>query len=171
MFTYISSVDTEPPQSPGRLARLSPSTGMPSFHQLIFAGGLLELESQISLARMPGTRFLGATLILTVSGGTRGRETTIRHRSPSAALLQATYSALPGFWWQTEESLWLHSEPRTCRWHCCPMHSPAATAPTQSCCPSPWRRHSRACRSCTTADWEEDCRQLSCTAASVWSQR
>lgn len=44
---------------------------MPSFHQLIFAGGLLELESQISLARMPGTRFLGATLILTVSGGTR----------------------------------------------------------------------------------------------------
>jgi len=70
MLTYISSVDTEPPQRPGLLAKLRPSTGMPSFHQLIFAGGLLELESQISLARMPGTRFLGTTLILTVSGGT-----------------------------------------------------------------------------------------------------
>lgn len=71
MLTYTSKAETEPPQSPGRVERLIPSIGMPSRHQDTLAGGLLELESQISLARTPGTRFLGSTLIFTVSGGTK----------------------------------------------------------------------------------------------------
>lgn len=47
-----------------------PSTGMPSFHQLNLAGGLLELESQMSVASTPGTSSAGSTRILTVSGAT-----------------------------------------------------------------------------------------------------
>lgn len=47
-----------------------PSIGMPSFHQDNWAGGLLELESQMMVASMPGFNSSGSMRILTVSGAT-----------------------------------------------------------------------------------------------------
>lgn len=47
-----------------------PVTAMPSRHQEIFAGGLLELESQISVASIPGFNSGGSIVIFTVSGAT-----------------------------------------------------------------------------------------------------
>ncbi|KAI9583196.1 hypothetical protein GQX74_012413 [Glossina fuscipes] len=44
-----------------------PSIGMPSFHQDSLAGGLLELESHIIVASMPGFNSSGSMRILTVS--------------------------------------------------------------------------------------------------------
>lgn len=95
MLTFSSSDDTQPPHRPGFDALLSPacdgavdkdlnrldsrepnlpSTAIPSRHQEIVAGGLLELESQISVASMPGFSSGGMILIFTVSGGTEHRE-------------------------------------------------------------------------------------------------
>lgn len=71
---FNSSDETVPPHRPGFDALLIPSTGIPSFHQLSFAGGLLELESQISVASTPGTNSAGSTRILTVSGATAARK-------------------------------------------------------------------------------------------------
>lgn len=67
---FKSNDDTVPPHNPDFDVPLTPSTGIPSFHQVIFAGGLLELESQIIVASMPGTNSSGSTRILTVSGAT-----------------------------------------------------------------------------------------------------
>lgn len=67
---FKSNDDTVPPHNPGFDVAFTPSTGMPSFHQETFAGGLLELESQIIVASMPGTNSSGSTRILTVSGAT-----------------------------------------------------------------------------------------------------
>lgn len=69
-LTFNSSDETVPPHNPGFDALFMPSTGMPSFHQLNLAGGLLELESQMSVASTPGTSSAGSTRILTVSGAT-----------------------------------------------------------------------------------------------------
>jgi len=52
-----------------------PSMGMPSFHQDSFAGGLLELESQMIVASMPGRSSSGSMRILTVSGATERAST------------------------------------------------------------------------------------------------
>lgn len=72
-LTFNSSDETVPPHNPGFDALFMPSTGMPSFHQLNLAGGLLELESQMSVASTPGTSSAGSTRILTVSGATVSR--------------------------------------------------------------------------------------------------
>jgi len=47
-----------------------PSMEMPSFHQDSIAGGLLELESQMMVASMPGRSSSGSMRIFTVSGAT-----------------------------------------------------------------------------------------------------
>lgn len=67
---FNSSDETVPPHNPCFDALFIPSTGMPSFHQLNLAGGLLELESQMSVASTPDTSSAGSTRILTVSGAT-----------------------------------------------------------------------------------------------------
>lgn len=59
-----------PPHKPGFDPLFIPSTGIPSFQKLNFAGGLLELESQMRVASTPGTSSAGSTRILTVSGAT-----------------------------------------------------------------------------------------------------
>lgn len=61
-----------PPHRPAWLATSFPfSTGIPSFHQVSLAGGLLELESQNSVASVPTVRDFGSTLIFNVSGKTK----------------------------------------------------------------------------------------------------
>lgn len=52
---------------------------MPSRHQEIIAGGLLELESQISVASMPGFSSGGSIVIFTVSGATAEYGNGYRH--------------------------------------------------------------------------------------------
>lgn len=61
-----------PPHKPAFDALFTPSTDIPSFHQLNLAGGLLELESQISVASTPGVNSTGSTRIFAVSGATVG---------------------------------------------------------------------------------------------------
>lgn len=70
-FTFRSSDDTVPPHRPGLDVSLKPSTGMPSFHQLIVAAGLLELESHVMTASTPGTSSSGSMRIFTFSAATR----------------------------------------------------------------------------------------------------
>lgn len=67
---FNSSDETVPPHNPCFDALFIPSTGMPSFQKLNLAGGLLELESQMSVASTPGTSSAGSTRILTFSGAT-----------------------------------------------------------------------------------------------------
>lgn len=82
-----------PPHSPDFDASFTPSTGMPSFHQLSLAAGLLELESQMSVASTFGFSSSGSTRILTVSGATVERNKQKRNvlvsirivRSPTLA--------------------------------------------------------------------------------------
>lgn len=76
---FNSRDETVPPHRPGFDALFIPSTGIPSFHQLSLAGGLLELESQISAASIPGTNSAGSTRILTVSGATVARKRRNRY--------------------------------------------------------------------------------------------
>lgn len=57
-----------------------PSMDMPSFHQDSFAGGLLELESQMMVASMPGRSSSGSMRIFTVSGAT-AKETRIKNNA------------------------------------------------------------------------------------------
>lgn len=69
-FIFSSYDETVPPHKPGFDTALMPSTNIPSFHQLNLAGGLLELESQMSVASTPGTNSAGCVCTLTVSGAT-----------------------------------------------------------------------------------------------------
>lgn len=69
-FIFNSYDETVPPHKPGFDTALMPSTNIPSFHQLNLAGGLLELESQMSVASTPGTNSAGCVCTLTVSGAT-----------------------------------------------------------------------------------------------------
>lgn len=69
-MTLSSEDETIPPQSPCFDEFVEPSTGIPSLHHVILAGGLLELESQNKLASAPGLSSSGSILILTVSGAT-----------------------------------------------------------------------------------------------------
>lgn len=71
---FNSNDETVPPHRPDFDALFIPSTGIPSFHQLSLAGGLLELESQKSVASTPGTNSAGSTRIFTVSGATAKRK-------------------------------------------------------------------------------------------------
>lgn len=73
MFSFNSIEDTLPPWRPGLVVLITPCTGMPSLHQDNFAGGLLELESHVSVASVFGLNSGGSFLILTVSGGTKIR--------------------------------------------------------------------------------------------------
>lgn len=57
---------------------------MPSFHQDSFAGGLLELESQMMVASMPGRSSSGSMRIFTVSGAT-AKETRIKNNALAVA--------------------------------------------------------------------------------------
>lgn len=57
-----------------------PSMEMPSFHQDSFAGGLLELESQMMVASMPGRSSSGSMRIFTVSGAT-AKKTRIKNNA------------------------------------------------------------------------------------------
>lgn len=70
MLTFNSNVETIPPQSPGLFVGFTPSTGIPSFHHDTTAEGLLELESQIKVASVPGRKSTGSLRILIISGGT-----------------------------------------------------------------------------------------------------
>ena len=67
-------MDTVPLQRPALFVGFTPSTGIPSFHQDSVAGGLLELESQIKVAWLPGRKSIGSLRILIISGGTVGKE-------------------------------------------------------------------------------------------------
>lgn len=69
-FNFSSNDDTVPPHRPGFESTLIPSTGIRALCQLIFAAGLLELDSQINVASTPGTNSSGCTRIFTVSGAT-----------------------------------------------------------------------------------------------------
>lgn len=62
--------DTLPPCNPDFVVLIAPCTGMPSRHHDSFAGGLLELESQVNTACVLGLNSSGSFLILTVSGAT-----------------------------------------------------------------------------------------------------
>lgn len=70
MFNFNSIEEILPPCKPGLEEFENPRTGIPSFHHDNFAGGLLELESQISVASIPGTKSVGSRRIFTCSGGT-----------------------------------------------------------------------------------------------------
>lgn len=70
-FIFNSIEETVPPWRPGLEKLDSPWTGIPSFHQLRRAGGLLELLSQISLPSTPTVHSLGSARTFTTSGGTR----------------------------------------------------------------------------------------------------
>uniref|UniRef100_A0A1B0A7G3 Uncharacterized protein n=1 Tax=Glossina pallidipes TaxID=7398 RepID=A0A1B0A7G3_GLOPL len=70
-FSTPTAVDEGGGTNLGRSRRTPPplpSIGMPSFHQDNLAGGLLELESHIIVASMPGFNSSGSMRILTVSG-------------------------------------------------------------------------------------------------------
>lgn len=67
---FSSKEDTVPPHKPGFDIPFTPSTGIPSFHHVNLAGGLLELESHINTASKPGFNCSGSTRIFTVSGAT-----------------------------------------------------------------------------------------------------
>jgi len=66
-----------PKSQAGQAIPYVPSMGMPSFHQDSFAGGLLELESQMMAASMPGRSSSGSMRILTVSGATERAHTPV----------------------------------------------------------------------------------------------
>lgn len=58
-------LETVPPCKPGFVVLIKPWTGIPSRHHDNFAGGLLELESQIKVASSFGLSSAGSCLILT----------------------------------------------------------------------------------------------------------
>lgn len=74
MFNFNSILETFPPCKPAFDVLDNPGTGIPSFHQESFAGGLLELESQISVASSLGFKSVGSLRIFTCSGATKQRE-------------------------------------------------------------------------------------------------
>lgn len=70
MSKESTMLDTLPPWSPGFVTLVTPCTGIPSRHQLSRASGLLELESQVSVAIVPVFNSGGSFRITTWSGGT-----------------------------------------------------------------------------------------------------
>lgn len=74
MFNFISMLETFPPCKPGFVVLFRPCTGIPSLHHDNFAGGLLELESQVNVPSSPGFNSAGSLRIFTCSGATKGED-------------------------------------------------------------------------------------------------
>lgn len=70
MFNFSSMLDIFPPCNPGFVVLNNPCTGIPSRHQDNRAGGLLELESHVSVASSFGLSSGGSRRIFTWSGAT-----------------------------------------------------------------------------------------------------
>lgn len=116
MFNFNSILETFPPCKPAFDVFDSPGTGIPSFHQDSFAGGLLELESQIRVASSFGFKSAGSLRIFTCSGATKRTETVLEC---GVGVKQHTYSTLSWLLFRRGGFPLLNLLLRICIWlHC-----------------------------------------------------